>query len=168
MAQPVSDQEIAQIRRLHAAGSSANAIARELGRSPGTITRVCRRIGLTFDRSQTAAANAAAAVDFAARRAEQQREYLEIVDDYQGRLRSEYEHAQPAGAEGKVRRWKTSRPPAREAADLMRVASQATAAELRLADYKARDSHDDAREVVLQFGLAVRSAQLPDDEPADD
>jgi hypothetical protein len=165
MAQPVSDAEIGEIRRLHADGRSANAIGRELGRSATTITRVCKRLGLSFDRSQVAEANQARAVDFAARRAVIQQRYLDIAEELQQRAVSTADHAQPAGADGAIRRWTTERPEPREVADLLRAATAATAAELRLADYRARDSHDDARDVVLQFALAVRNAELPDDAP---
>jgi len=165
MAKPLSDAEIAKVRRLHGGGASAGAIAKELGRATSTITRACGRLGLSFDRSQTAAAVAAHKVDFASRRAEQQQRYLAIVDELQQRAVSTADHAQPAGADGDVRRWRTERPEPREVADLLRAATAATNAELRLADYRSKDSHDDARDIVLAFDVAVRgayTAQQPD------
>lgn len=165
MAQPLSDAEIATVRRLHGTGASANAIARELGRSPSTITRLCRREGLSFDRAQTAAAVAAHQVDFAARRAVIQQRYLDIAEELQQRAISVADHAQPAGADGDVRRWRTDRPEPREVADLLRAATAATTAELRLADYRARDSHDDARDIVLAFDVAVRGAYTAQQQP---
>lgn len=165
---PLSDDECASIRRLHGEGLALRAIAREVGRAPSTVARFCEREGLSFDRSQTAAAVAAVQVDFAARRAAIQQRYLDIADELQQRATARAEHATPAGADGAIRRWTTDRPEPREVADLLRAATAATNAELRLADYRARGSHDDARDVVLQFALAVRNAELPDDTPPAD
>ena len=161
---PLDPELIERIRGLATAGKGREAIVRELGVSRGSVDKYAPPG--SFDRTATAAAVKAQQIDAAARRAAQQQRYLDIVDELQERAVAEYEHAQPAGADGEIRRWTTVRPPARETADLMRAATAASNAELRLADYKARDNHDDAREVVLSFGLAVRSAQLPDDEPA--
>lgn len=166
--QPLSDAEMATIRRMHADGASLRAIARETGRHVTTVSRWCRREGLSFDRSQTAAATAATAVDFAARRAVIQQRYLDIADELQQRATARAEHATPAGADGAIRRWTTDRPEPREIADLLRAATAATNAELRLADYRARDSHDDARDIVLAFDVAVRGAYTAQQQPEPD
>ncbi len=60
----------ARARKLHAAGKSCNAIARELGVSPSTISGWAKREGLSFARSKTAAAVAAQRIDRAAVRAD--------------------------------------------------------------------------------------------------
>lgn len=168
MAKPLSDAEIAKVRRLHSGGASAGAIAKELGRAPSTVTRLCGRLGLSLDRSQTAAAVAAHKVDFAARRTEQQQRYLAIVDELQQRATAEAKHAIPAGADGEVRRWKTDRPEPREVADLLRAATAATNAELRLADYRSKDNHQDAADIVLAFDVAVRKAYVAEQQSDSD
>lgn len=60
--------DVKAARALHAEGKSCNAIARELGVAPSTVSRWAKREGLAFDRAQVAAANAAHAVDLKARR----------------------------------------------------------------------------------------------------
>ncbi|MEA1264236.1 helix-turn-helix domain-containing protein [Microbacterium sp. STF-2] len=55
-------------RELHSQGLSCNAIARQLGCAASTVSRWAKAEGLTFDRSQTAAAVAAHTVDLAAGR----------------------------------------------------------------------------------------------------
>lgn len=165
---PITAEEVDQIRRHHADGLSLNATAKALGRPLTTVRRAAMKAGLSWDRTRTAAAVAAQKVDFAARRATQQQRYLELVDEIQQRMASEYEHAQPAGAEGNVQRWTTKRPPARDLADLMRAATAASGAELRLADYRSRDSHEDAGEIVLAFDVAVRKAYAEHQQPAAD
>lgn len=165
---PLSDEELATIRRMHGEGASLTAIARHLGRHASTVSLACKRAGLSFDRSKTAAAVAAAQVDFAARRAAIQQRYLDIAEELQQRATAAAPHAQPAGADGRIRRWTTDRPEPREVADLLRAATAATAAELRLADYRARDSHDDARDIVLAFDVAVRGAYTAQQQPEPD
>jgi IS30 family transposase len=165
---PVSDDEIATIRRMHGDGATLGAIARELGRAAQTVSQVCKRMGLTFDRKQTAAANAAASVDMAARRnalatnlladAERIREQLwapTTVYNFGGKDNNYNERVFPEA-------------PADVKRTLMQTATTAVNAHLRLVDYAARDSHDEARDVVLQFALAVRNAELPDDPPPAD
>lgn len=63
-------QQGQRARDLHAGGMGCNAIARELGVSPATITRWAKREGLSFARAQTAIAVAAKRIDRAAARAD--------------------------------------------------------------------------------------------------
>lgn len=53
---------------LHAAGKSVNAIAREMGRGKATVSDHGAKLGLTWDRTRTAKAAQAVAVDNKARR----------------------------------------------------------------------------------------------------
>jgi predicted transcriptional regulator len=55
-------------QELFDAGMGCNAIARELGVDPATVSRWAKGKGLSFDRSQVAAANEAHRVDLAAGR----------------------------------------------------------------------------------------------------
>jgi hypothetical protein len=66
---PVTDEEKAEIRRLHGEGKSCRAIADEIDRSPTTVSEKAAEMGLSFDRSQTEAATKAALKDNAAKRA---------------------------------------------------------------------------------------------------
>src|SRR5690606_40817928 len=56
---PVTDAERARVRELHAQNKGRNEIAEAIGRSAGTITNLAREMGLSFDRSATAAATEA-------------------------------------------------------------------------------------------------------------
>lgn len=66
----VTDELRQQIIDLHAAGLGRNEIAKRLPISAGLVTKVCKELGLNFDRSTTAVAVAARQVDLRARRAE--------------------------------------------------------------------------------------------------
>ncbi|GGM65104.1 hypothetical protein GCM10012275_39560 [Longimycelium tulufanense] len=67
---PITDADRERVRVLHAEGKSRNEIARQIGRSVSTVTGIARALGLSFDRSKTAAATAARQIDNRARRAE--------------------------------------------------------------------------------------------------
>lgn len=55
-------------RELHGEGHSCNAIAKKLEVAPSTISRWAKRVGLSFDRSQTALAVRAHVIEMAASR----------------------------------------------------------------------------------------------------
>lgn len=65
---PVTDEERAEIRRLHAEGKGRNEIARTLGRSTRTISVQAARLGLSFDRTMTEEATRARKADLEERR----------------------------------------------------------------------------------------------------
>ncbi|MFF3092282.1 helix-turn-helix domain-containing protein [Streptomyces cyaneofuscatus] len=70
-ANPVTDQERARIRELHAEGKGRNAIAKELGRSGRTISEEAGKLGISFAAraGQVAAATEVRQADLADRRA---------------------------------------------------------------------------------------------------
>lgn len=53
---PLSAAERERIAQLHAEGASCNAIAKDLGRSPSTISKAAKAAGLSFDADRTAPA----------------------------------------------------------------------------------------------------------------
>ena len=67
---PITDAERDRVRALHGRGTARNEIAREIGRAPSTVTGIARALGLSFDRTTTAAATHARQVDNRARRTE--------------------------------------------------------------------------------------------------
>lgn len=66
---PLSRKEISELKRLHSLGLGRNAIARQLGRSLRAVSVHSERLGLTYDRTATAAATEAKMQDARARRA---------------------------------------------------------------------------------------------------
>lgn len=89
MASATFDYERA--RELHAAGSSCNGIARELGCAASTVSRWAKSEGLTFDRSKTAAAVAAHTVDLAAGRIRLAEKMLAASEDMLDTIDGPYE-----------------------------------------------------------------------------
>lgn len=66
---PITDKDRAAVRRLHAEGKSRNDIAREIKRSPSTVSKLAHEQGLSFDRAaEVAAATRVRKADLDARR----------------------------------------------------------------------------------------------------
>ncbi|MFE6689629.1 helix-turn-helix domain-containing protein [Streptomyces sp. NPDC057743] len=69
MAEPITDRDREAVRRLHTEGKSRNEIARTIGRSAATVSKIARAEGLTFSGgARVAAATEARRADAAARR----------------------------------------------------------------------------------------------------
>jgi hypothetical protein len=153
---PLDPELVERIRQLADSGMSRDGIARELGVSRWSVDKYSPPG--SFNRAATAAAVKAHQVDCAARRAVQRQRYLDIVDELQDRATAGYEHAQPAGAEGTVRRWTTSRPPARETSDLVKACTAASLAELKLAEHASAQSPDAARSMLAKLADALEAA----------
>lgn len=94
---PVTDAEREQIRQLHARGLSCGQIAAQLGRNKSTITRQCRRLGLSFDRAQVKAAAEAKSADAKARRADAVTVLMDDFHRIRERAWSQYEVVMSSG-----------------------------------------------------------------------
>jgi len=67
---PIGPEDHDAVRRLHAEGKSRNAIAREIGRSGHTVSKIAAQLGLSFERGEMIrAATEARIIDGRARRA---------------------------------------------------------------------------------------------------
>ncbi len=85
----ITDADRTRVRELHAEGKSRNEIARALGRAPSTVTGIAGALGLSFDRSATAAATHARQVDNRARRTEIVGRLYDRAEQILGRLEAD-------------------------------------------------------------------------------
>ena len=76
-----TDEESARLTELHAAGKSLTFIATDMSRSKDTISRHSDRLGLSFDRGDTAKAAEAVHVDNKIRRARIEEQLLVKSED---------------------------------------------------------------------------------------
>ncbi|MET0492905.1 MAG: helix-turn-helix domain-containing protein [Actinoplanes sp.] len=83
---PVTDEDRRQVAELHARGKSRNFIAATLGRSGRTVSRIAADLGLTFERSRTAAATVAKQADAKSRRAALALALLDDAERLRGQL----------------------------------------------------------------------------------
>ena len=81
-----TDEESTRLTELHAAGKSLHFIANELGRSKRTISVWAEKLGLSFDRAETAKAAEAVHVDNKARRARIEEQLLVKSEDMLAQL----------------------------------------------------------------------------------
>ncbi|MGW1678517.1 helix-turn-helix domain-containing protein [Saccharopolyspora sp. NPDC002376] len=56
-ASPITDADRERVRELHTQGKTRNHIASEIGRSPSTVSKIARELGLSFDRSHPRSAD---------------------------------------------------------------------------------------------------------------
>lgn len=164
----ITDAELGKLKRYNAEGLSLNASARALARPVSTVRDAAVRLGLSWDRTKTAVAVAAAQTDMAARRAALAQDLLADAERIREQMWQSTTVYSFGGKENDYSEHAFNEAPADIKRTLMQTATTALTAHLRLVDHAAKDSHDDARDVVLQFGIAVRAAQLPGDAPAPD
>ena len=146
---PITARERKRIAELHADGATRNDIAKAVKRSPSTITKMCRELGLSFDRSKTKAATEAKVADAKARRAEIMHGLLDDVQRLRAQLFAPAIIFSFGGKENTYAERHVPEPPSRDKRDLMGSISLALNASLRL------DDHDGDKE-----GLAAVDAWL--------
>ncbi|HET6356082.1 helix-turn-helix domain-containing protein [Streptomyces sp.] len=168
---PVTDQDRADICRLHAEGCGRNEIARQLVRSPRTISVEAAKMGLTFDRAATEEATRARKADL-----EEKRVILAdaLTDDA---LRLSAQVWEPAtiynfGGKDNTYEFKlVDEPPAIDKKALITAATAASAQSLRLVPPTVESGSDDARSMLgkLFTGLAevVREHEAAEPEEAE-
>lgn len=94
---PLTEDEIEQIKQLHSEGKSRNQIAKEIGRSPASVTKVTKQLGLAFDESKTVEATAARVQAMKARRIDLAEQLLGDVEKMRDRLWSPHQYYERSG-----------------------------------------------------------------------
>jgi hypothetical protein len=151
---PLTPQERDRIAQLAADGMSRNDIVRETGRSAGTVTKVVRDAGGTFDRTATVAATKAKQLDAKARRAALKLDLLEDAERLRLRL---WEPATvvvstPKGP-AEVR---LPLPQARDARDIMGAVQAAVRSHVDLDRLDVSDGAENAKSMLGQLGEALQ------------
>lgn len=144
-----------EARELFDQGLGCNAIARELGVAPATISAWAKRENLSFDRAQVAAANDARVVDGRARR-------LGLIERGYRRAETLYARLEAPTFKTLVRtevgvekaRELDFVPPQNER-DLAHAISTHLAAAARLEALNGDASTDDAKSMLAQLGRAL-------------
>lgn len=138
---PVTQADYDRIKTLHAQGMSRNNIARDIGRSGRTVSRIAAELGLTFERSgTTAAATEARKADAASRRARLQVDALAAAERLLGQM---FESALVYNFGGRDNTYESAtldEPPFRDKRDIATALQALAHTALRLAE------HDQAAE----------------------
>lgn len=167
---PLDQDELDRIRELHAAGHGRNAIAREMHRSPSTISIACEQLGLGFDRTAAEVATAARVADAKARRARLMIGLLDDAEKMRAQLFAPTKVFAFGGKENTYAEKDVAQPPFRDQRDIVHSVSTAVASSIRLAEHDADTGADDAKSMLgaLATGLAAAHRALTEAEDGAD
>jgi IS30 family transposase len=144
---PLTKRELDRIRAMHGEGKTRNDIAKALGRSASTITAACNKMGLSFDRTKTAAATKAKVLDAKAKRAQLMNDLLDDAEKLRQQLWAPTKIFSFGGKDNTYAERKVDRPPFKDQRDIVNAVSTTITASLRL------DDHDKAHEVDEQKAM---------------
>lgn len=164
---PVTDEDREQVRALHAAGLGRNEIAREIGRSGETVSKIAKALGLSFERGpEVAAATAAKVADAKARRAQLMHELLDDAERLRVQLFAPTTIHSFGGKENTYNSKDVDQPLFRDQRDIIQSVSTAITASIRLDQHDADTGADGAKSMLgaLAAGLQVAYDQLQQDE----
>lgn len=152
--EPVTDAERARVAELHAAGLSRAAIARDLGRGTATVGRIGEALGLSWDRSRTAAATAAKQIDNKARRAALIEDAYEQARAVIARMAAADGYdATGTATNGVTVVTRVALPPAHDVKALAGAFSTLTASAARMEAVDGADDVDHARSLLGQLAV---------------
>jgi hypothetical protein len=163
---PITDDERDRILQLHDQGMSRNDIAREIGRSGSTVTKVVHDAGLTFDRAPTKAATEARKVDLAAKRASLRAKFLTRADELLDMFDKPVTVFNFGGRDNSYAERTLDRPTIGDMRSLVQAAATASTQEIRIAQADAGQGEEAARSLL--GGLAAALGLTDPEEPADD
>ena len=165
-----TDADTAELKALHGKGQSLHSIAKEMGRSKDTISRYAAKAGLSWDRTRTANAAAAKAIDAKDRRAALQIGLLEDAARLREQLWAETAYATAVGGqEPQVMRWKMARPIPADQLKIMQAVGAAIDRSLKLADHDAGAGAEAVLSllggIATQLGVHPTQPQEPEATP---
>ncbi|QFQ97448.1 helix-turn-helix domain-containing protein [Streptomyces phaeolivaceus] len=163
---PVTDEDRANIIRLHGQGLGRNAIARQVGRAQRTVSVICAEEGLVFDTSMTEDATRARVAQLAALRADT------AVDLHLDAMRLTQQMWEPAtiynfgGKDNTYRDKHVDEPPSGDKKNLMAAAGIALEKSLKLVPPADDSGVEDAQSVLgaLMVGLKAAYDQAKSEE----
>ncbi len=166
MARPIDDNDREQVRRLHAKGKSRNEIAKTIGRSPSTVSKIAAAFEppLVFDRAAEVRR-----ADLAARRAQ----LAEQLHDDAERLRAQLWQPCTIGAfGGKDNIWTDTRlaqPTFGDQRQILAATGTAIEKSLKLAPAAGGEGAEQVRSMLGALGeaLTLAAGDADDDGGAD-
>lgn len=165
---PVTDDERAEIRRLHAAGVGRNEIARRIGRGSRTVSEYCQKHGLTFDRTKTAAATEAKMIDAKARRAAIAARLYGLAEADLAYLEGAEKYELIEVSSGQAVQYTPKRLPAQDRRALVQSVNTALASAARLEALDTNNGVDDAKSMLGQLASGLTAAYNAMNEGAGD
>jgi hypothetical protein len=163
---PVTEQDKRRVRELHARNLSRNAIAREMGRSGRTVSRIADELGLSFDRAPTVTATEARKADAKALRAALTLDYLRDAQRLRQQLWEPHIAYNFGGRDNTYEQHRFPEPPTDAKLKLVQASTLASDRSMKLELHDADHGAEGARSMLgaLAAGLQVAYEQMqPDD-----
>jgi hypothetical protein len=159
---PVTEHDRAEVRRLHAQKLSRNQIARELGRSGRTISKIAEALGLSFDRAATVAATGAKKADAKALRAALTLDYLKDAQRLRQQLWEPHLAFNFGGRDNTYEQHRFPEPPTDAKLKLVQASTLAADRSMKLDLHDADQGAEGARSMLgaLAAGLQVAYEQM--------
>ncbi|MEU3712918.1 helix-turn-helix domain-containing protein [Streptomyces catenulae] len=167
MAAPISEEDREQVRRLHADGQSRNQIARAIGRSSSTVSKIARDEGLRFEGgARVAPATAARQLDLAEQRRQLVgRLYARASANLDRVEAPEYVRAELLPS-GRTVRVISAEPPAQDERHHSQAIGSYLSSAARLAEIDAGTGAGEVRSMLTDLARGLRAAFV-DDHQAD-
>lgn len=172
MARPIDDRDREQVRELHAAGKSRNQIAKVIGRSPSTVSKIAANLAppLTFDRAaEVAVATEVRRADLAARRTALALALHSDAEQLRAQLWAPTIYGEFAGKEGTWQQVDLDRPRFADQRQIMSATATAIQQSLKLAPVEGGEGAEQVKSMLGALGEALTHAagDDPDDGSAD-
>ncbi|MGW2292670.1 helix-turn-helix domain-containing protein [Streptomyces phaeochromogenes] len=161
MGRPIDDNDRRRVRELHAAGKSRNDIAREIRRSPSTVSKVAAAFEppLTFDRAaEVAAATAVRTADLADRRAALALALHNDAERLRAQLWQPTVYGEFAGKDGKWQQVHLDQPRFADQRQIIGATATAIQQSLRLAPVEDGEGSEQVRSMLGALGDALTQA----------
>lgn len=157
---PWTDAETARLQQLHGQGLSLNAIATDMGRSPSVTHRHAKALGLSFERSQTAAANEARRVDAAARRLQLELDLLEDAQHIRARIRQPLLYFDWGGKDHDYAEKQVEEPTPGDQLKLMQAVGAAIDRSIKIAEHETGAGVERVKSMFAAMGEALGIQQF--------
>ncbi|WP_282792078.1 helix-turn-helix domain-containing protein [Streptomyces sp. CC224B] len=170
MARPITDADRRKVRELHAAGKSRNQIARQINRSPSTVSKIAAAFDppLVFDRAaEVAVATEVRRADLASRRTALALDLQADAERLRAQLWTPTTHGEFAGREGEWHETHLPQPRFGDQRAIVASVQTAVGTSLRLAPAEGGEDAGQVRSMLGALGEALTQAAT-DDQAHDD
>jgi hypothetical protein len=157
-ARPITDEDRRRVKALHAAGRNRNQIAKEIGRSGSTVSKIAAELDLSFDREAAKAATEARVADAKARRVDLMHALLDDAERLRQQLFAPTRIHSFGGKDNTYASRDVDQPLFRDQRDIMQSVSTAITASLRIDDHDTDNGAEGARSMVGSLFDALRGA----------
>jgi hypothetical protein len=161
MARPITDDDRRRVRELHAQDKSRNEIAREISRSPSTVSKIAAAFDppLSFDRApQVEAATRVRTADLAARRANLATALQDDAERLRAQLWQPTVYGEFAGKDGKWQQIHLDQPRFADQRQIIGATATAIQQSLRLAPVEGGEGSEQVRSMLGALGDALTQA----------